>query len=44
VAIFAAIRDDPWRRFVACVKALPADQAAMVWPAVLAEATALANV
>jgi hypothetical protein len=29
-----------WRRFVSCVKSLPADQARPLWQVVLAEATA----
>jgi hypothetical protein len=32
-----------WRCFVSRVKALPAEQAAPVWQAALAEATAIAN-
>ena len=32
-----------WRRFVSCVSALPADQAAPLWQAALAEAAAMAH-
>jgi hypothetical protein len=31
-----------WRRFVSCVQAMPADQAALLWQAVLAEVAAMA--
>src|SRR5262249_21949030 len=32
-----------WRRFVSCVRLLPADQAAPLWQAALAEAAALTH-
>jgi len=33
-----------WRRFVSCVRALPPDQAAPLWQAVLGEATSMAHI